>query len=105
MCFTMRVVLIVSFFVEPKNFGSTRTVINWFTYLSCEGANFEDRGGMKANLEGAKLKGAHLEDCNFSGANLRASNLRGCNLENANLRRADLAGMQAVLIDIKRYRC
>ena len=59
---------------------------------------------MKANLEGARLKGtkrcasddktgASLEDCNFSGANLRAANLKGCNLENANLRRADLAGL------------
>ena len=61
------------------------------------GANFDDRGGTRTNLEGANLKGANLEDCNFSGANLRAANLRGCSLENANLLRADLAGKVACL--------
>ena len=53
--------------------------------------------GVKANLRGADLRGAHLYGANLSGADLRAANLsgaylRGANLSGANLRGANLNG-------------
>lgn len=38
-------------------------------------------GGEYANLKGANLKGAYLEDANLKGANLERANLKGANLD------------------------
>jgi hypothetical protein len=46
----------------------------------------------KANLEGAKLLGAFLEDVNFWQANLRGADLTEANLAGADLSGADLTG-------------
>jgi uncharacterized protein YjbI with pentapeptide repeats len=45
-----------------------------------------------ANLEGANLARANLEDAYLEGANLARANLAGAYLEGANLARANLAG-------------
>ena len=56
---------------------------------------YEDVDGwedMRANLEGAYLKGANLEGANLEGAYLKGANLEGAYLEGANLKCANLEG-------------
>ena len=57
----------------------------------------EGWGNMRANLEGANLKGVNLYRANLEGANLKGANLyraylEGVNLEGANLEGANLEG-------------
>jgi hypothetical protein len=49
-------------------------------------------GGKRANLRGADLRGASLNDSNLGGADLRDANLRDANLRGADLRDAYLNG-------------
>ena len=50
-----------------------------------------EEGGERANLAGAILRGADLENADLVGAILREADLRGANLRRAILRGADLA--------------
>ena len=62
----------------------------------------EEKGGERAvlwranlrgaDLRGADLRGADLREANLQGANLREADLRGADLWGANLRGADLQG-------------
>ena len=49
-------------------------------------------GGIRANLEGADLRGANLRGADLECANLRGADLECANLEWANLRAANLEG-------------
>jgi hypothetical protein len=61
-----------------------------------KGANLED-----ANLKGADLEGANLEDANLKGADLKSADLLGAYLEDANLKGADLEGANLEEADLK----
>ena len=52
----------------------------------------EGKGGKRANLTRADLRGAYLRDADLCDADLRDADLRGAYLRNANLRDADLSG-------------
>ena len=51
-----------------------------------------DPGGGRANLQGANLWGADLQDANLQDANLWGADLQGANLWGANLQGANLCG-------------
>jgi Pentapeptide repeats (8 copies) len=59
---------------------------------------FDGRGGKCANLVGADLWNANLEDADLTGADLRGANLEDADLTGAYLRGANLTG--AILPDI-----
>ena len=50
------------------------------------------KGGLRANLSDAYLRGANLSDANLSDAYLRGANLSDANLSDANLRGSNLRG-------------
>lgn len=52
------------------------------------------KGGVRANLSNADLRGADLSNANLRYAELIGANLIGANLSGANLRRADLHGAE-----------
>ncbi|XP_058796015.1 BTB/POZ domain-containing protein KCTD9 isoform X2 [Phymastichus coffea] len=54
--------------------------------------NFEDPGGLPANMEGVNLKNANMEGSNMSAVNLRVATLKNAILKNCVLRSAVLAG-------------
>lgn len=65
-----------------------------------------EKGGERANLNGADLTHANLEYADLSGADLRGANLTsadlsGAILTNADLRRADLKGASLVRADLR----
>ena len=55
-------------------------------------ANLEDADLEYANLAGANLGYANLEDADLASASLRGANLKDANLEGANLKDANLEG-------------
>lgn len=62
-----------------------------------EGANLrtarmEDPLGKQANMEGVNLKGACLEGSQMCNVNLRVATLKNANLQNCDLKGATLAG-------------
>ena len=52
----------------------------------------EDKGGERADLQGAYLQGAYLRRANLRRANLQGADLRGADLGGADLQGADLQG-------------
>lgn len=58
--------------------------------IASHGLWLQDKGGKRANLEGANLRGANLCMANLERANLRMAYLEGAYLEGANLCMADL---------------
>jgi uncharacterized protein YjbI with pentapeptide repeats len=52
----------------------------------------ENKGGERANLDGARLDGANLDGANLVGARLVGARLVGANLARANLAHARLVG-------------
>ncbi len=64
-----------------------------------------EKGGVRANLRGANLRGADLSDADLRGADLSDADLsdadlRGANLSDADLRGADLSDAEGVLSSI-----
>ena len=51
-----------------------------------------NKGGCRACIRGADLRGADLRNANLRGADLRDANLIGANLRGANLHGANLSG-------------
>ena len=58
--------------------------------IASHGLWLQDKGGKRANLEGANLRGANLCMADLEGANLSRAYLEGAYLEGANLCMADL---------------
>lgn len=58
--------------------------------IASHGLWLQDKGGKRANLEGANLRGANLCMANLERANLRMADLRGACLERAYLEGADI---------------
>ena len=58
--------------------------------IASHGLWLQDKGGKRANLEWANLRGANLRGADLERANLRGADLREADLERANLRGADL---------------
>ena len=52
----------------------------------------DGKGGSRANLKNADLRGANLEDADLTGANLWGANLSGADLTGADLTGAHLTG-------------
>ncbi len=67
-----------------------------------ERANLEGAFLKRANLEGANLRGAYLEEAFLERANLEGANLRGAYLEEAFLERANLKRAFLVGANLKR---
>ena len=53
--------------------------------IASHGLWLQDKGGKRANLEGANLRGADLERANLRGADLREADLERAYLEGADL--------------------
>ena len=60
----------------------------------------EDKGGKRADLRDANLRGADLRDANLRGADLRGADLLGANLSGADLSGADLRGANLLGADL-----
>lgn len=58
--------------------------------IASHGLWLQDKGGKRANLEGANLRGANLCMADLERANLRMADLRGACLERAYLEGADI---------------
>ena len=66
-----------------------------------EGAILNNVNFDGANLQGANLEGAILNNVNFDGANLQGANLEGVRLNNVNFNKADLleAKLEGAILD------
>lgn len=69
---------------------------SWFPLVRLIGANL-----LFANLQGARLWEANLEEINLAAANLQGANLWSANLEKANLRSSNLKGAILNLANLK----
>lgn len=69
--------------------------------IASHGLWLQDKGGKRANLEGANLRGACLERTDLRGANLCKANLERANLRMAYLEGAYLEGANLCMADLE----
>jgi len=78
--------------LDGANLQGARMICCIAEGCSMKNCNFDDPSGLRANMEGAIMKGVNFEGSLMAGVNLRVATLKSSNLKNCDLRGAILAG-------------